>query len=459
LREEISKEKSEVSEKLMDAMKIAGKAEELVAAKSSLENKVAGLETDNNNLRREVSNLTVQKAEFAKAQEHLKAEQAKLMDEKNNLLNTYTSEFKTIATKILNEQTDLFKTTNKTELEHIIKPLNEKLSEFQKRVEEHREIQTKDKADLANHIASVIKANTNIEDITRDFVNALRGESGVRGAWGEDTLRTLLNESGFLKDDTYYEQTVDDEGKRPDFIVRLPEKKLVIIDAKTVFNNYEKYVNETDLVKKKEHLTAHVKDIKAQISKLGTIRYQKRFKDFCNKLKIAEDNDPISYVLMWVNPEAAIVCAVKEDNDIIRHSNDNKVALVSGSSLTSTLKIIETLWINYTAQEKGEEIKELAEDLVSGFGRFLARFVEVRKHLNEATAAHDKATEIVQDEKGGLLPNAKELANVYPSKVSAADKKVITKMKYSFDGSKQNKEVALEDKGGGEPDTESNKDE
>lgn len=451
-KERLQKEKDEISDKLMNIMPLAGRVQELEANKLSLENKISSLEAANRERQKLLAELNARKAELDERQANLEKENARLADEKNSLLQTYKAEFEALAGKILASQTSIFKETNKSEINHIITPLNLALADFRKKIEEHRQAQTADSANLSHQLNTVIEAKTNLENITKDFVNALRGESSVRGAWGEDTLRRLLEDSGLRRDVNYFEQYNEDEGKRPDFIVLLPNNKMIVIDAKTVFNNYAGYIDEVDPVRKKEYLAAHISDVKKTVKALGTAKYKTSAQKICKKLGIAETTEPVEYVLMWVNPEAAITCAVSEDGGILKEAHENKVILVSGSSLINALKMIDSLWTNYIAQEKGEEIKELAEELVYRFGNFLACFLEVKNHLNKALSAHEDAVRIVgENEKSGMLLKAQELANIYESKISKADSKTIKRMGYSYDGKKKSSKPApaLESGGNG----------
>ena len=140
---------------------------------------------------------------------------------------------------------------------------------------------------------------------------------------------------------------------------------------------------------------------------------------------------------MFVNPEAALTSAIAEDASIIQEAREKNIALVSTTTLISTLQIIESLWINYTVQQSNEEIKNLAEKVVLDLGRFVSQYQQLGKHLQNAQDTYDQSVSIVgETNKTGILFTAQQLANLAPTAdLSKADKKILRDT--GFDGSKK----------------------
>jgi len=386
-------------------------------------------ETETTALRTEVTNLRADAVRLETEKKNLETAQDQLKKDKEELLTTYKSQFETLATDILNKQTQLFKQGNKEEMEHVIKPLNERLAEFKQKVETFASENHSDKTAINDKIK-------HIEEVAQKFVSSLKVPSGSR-AWGENTLRELLESMNFQKGVTYFEQVTNDD-KRPDFLVRLPDNRLVVIDAKTIYSDYEKYTQEPDVTEQAKHLKAHVTKIRNTIASLGKKKYEKAIADFCKDLQLPADEDPIDLVLMFVNPEGALSSALQADSSIYELAQENNVVLVSSSTLVGALEIIHTLWVNNRAQEDYEEMTRLAESLVGGFGQFLAANVNVTNALNNAQEAHQKSLNIIGNaETKGLLKNAQDLANLAPSKISMVHIKTIKKAGYHYTGEEQ----------------------
>ena len=378
-------------------------------------------------LLREIQELSKQAEVYKTQKEILEQEKAKLQAEQENLIKSCEVQFENVANKIFNQQKEI----NRSEINHLLTPLNKQLEDFAIR-------QGQDKANLANQIARVVEANGQIKQITDDFVNALLHKPQVRGEWGEEALRQLLSDMGLREGQQFFQQVVDEDDKRPDFIVLLPNKQAVIIDAKTIWDKYFEYIQCTDKKQATSLLQSHVSNIRETITKLATKKYRSGLKKFYTSIHADMPEDPVSLVLMFVNPETALSTAIAQDSSIVQLAHEKNIALVSTPTLISTLQIIDALWTNYTVQESNEEIKNLAEKVVLDLGRFISQYKQVGKHLQDAHDSYDQSISLVgETTQTGILYNAQQLANLVPSAdLSKADKKVLQNT--GFDGTKKN---------------------
>lgn len=383
--------------------------------------------TDGQKQNLEIRELTARIAGLETEKAFWEKERAQLKEDQTKLIQSYQVQFENVANKIFNEHKEL----SRAEITHIIAPLNKQLEEFSVR-------QAADKAHLASQITRVAEANGKVQQITDNFVRALLHKPQFRGEWGEDALRQLLTDMGLREGQQFFQQVVDEDDKRPDFIVLLPNKQAVIIDAKTIWDKYYEYMQNTDPAQAAGLLKAHVANIKETISKLATKKYRSGLKKFYASLNADMPEEPISLVLMFVNPEAALSTAIAEDASIVQEARQKNIALVSVTTLISTLQIIESLWTNYTVQQSNEEIKSLAEKVVLEMGRFLSAYKQLGKHLQEASGLYESTISTVgETNKAGLLLLAQQLADLCPTAdLSKADKRVLKDT--GFDGTKKN---------------------
>ena len=364
----------------------------------------------------------------------IEKERAQLKEDQSNLIKACEVQFENVANKIFNEQ----KEVSRAEITHIITPLNKQLEEFAVR-------QAADKAHLASQITRVAEANGRVQEIADNFVRALLHKPQFRGAWGEDALRQLLTDMGLREGQQFFQQVVNEDDKRPDFIVLLPNKQAVIIDAKTIWDKYYEYMQNQDGPHAAELLKAHVAAVKETINKLATKKYRSGLKKFYATINADMPDDPVKLVLMFVNPEPALSTAIAEDAGIIQEARQNNIALVSTTTLISTLQIIESLWTNYTVQESNEKIKELAEKIVLEMGRFLSHYKQLGRHLQEAAGVYENTISTVgETNKAGILLLAQQLADLCPTAdLAKADKKVLKAT--GFDGTKKNTDALTAD--------------
>ena len=178
--------------------------------------------------------------------------------------------------------------------------------------------------------------------------------------------------------------------------------------------------------------------IKETISKLATKKYRSGLKKFYATLNADMPDEPVNLVLMFVNPESALSTAIAADATIVQEARQKNIALVSVTTLISTLQIIESLWTNYTVQQSNEEIKNLAEKVVLELGRFVSDYKQLGKHLQNASSAYESTIATVgETNKAGLLLLAQQLADLCPTAdLAKADKKVLKDT--GFDGTKKN---------------------
>lgn len=389
------------------------------------------------NLLREIGDLKSKIEATNSEKNHLLEEKQKLLTERENLVKACEIQFENTATKIFTQQTNSLKENNKVELKNILEPLKQDLEKFKQKLENEALRQTSDKENLNNQIQKVCDVNLQIQNTTKNFIDAIRGKSVVRGSWGEDTVAKLLTDMGFKENINFFKQVFDD-GKRPDFIILLPNGQVVILDAKTVFDKYYDYTQAINKTEEENCLEEHINNIKKTISSLHSKKYQKEIENFCNKIGAKIPNEPISLVLMFINPESALTCVIEKEPDIIQEAKNNKVALVTLSTLVSTLQIINSLWDNHNIQEENQKIKEYAETLIYDFSNFLKNYTNLRKYLENALSAYTDSLNIVgEDNKSGIIYTAQQLANIIPTNDIPKGTKEVIKKTTGFDGSKK----------------------
>lgn len=297
-------------------------------------------------LRENNSLLQTQKARLEVQNAALEKE--RLLVEKNfaELAATYKAQFAEVASKILEEKSKGLESKN-TE---VLRPFTLQLESFVKKVNDMERLTTEKQAQLEKGLSDVIKSTEKIDQSAVGLANAIKGEAIVRGSWGEEALKRILDSAGMKAGVDYFEQ-VSEEGKRVDVQIALPSDRWIVVDSKTIFNHYVQYYNEQDPQKKAEHLATHVKDVKKTIRDLSSKKYYKKFQETGDKVQP-------DYTLMFVYPESALLAAVSEDADILNEAWKNNIALVSATSLLSTLKMVSKLWDIDKQHEYMDELKE-----------------------------------------------------------------------------------------------------
>ncbi len=192
----------------------------------------------------------------------------------------------------------------------------------------------------------------------------------------------------------------DEEGKRrnPDVIIRLPEGKDIIIDAKTSLLNYERYFHAEDEQQRQEFLKNHLNSLRAHIKGLDIKNYEK-----------LETINSLDFVLIFIPVESAFMLALDNDPDIMREAYDRGIILVSPSTLMVTLRTIKNLWRYADQNINAQQIAEKAGDLYDHFVRHVEALEDIGKHLDKSRDAYDIAFKRLSTGRGNLIKRSEEL--------------------------------------------------
>jgi len=248
------------------------------------------IEAERKNTLEANSNLAAVEADYRNIQEKLQ-EQKKEVEQLNE---KFSLEFKNLANEILEEKTKKFTDQNRTSLFDLLRPLGEKITEFEKKVEDtHRDTITRNAA-LREQLENLQKLNVQMTREAENLTRALKGDSKTQGAWGEFILESILEKSGLEKDREYSVQqsfTTENGRLRPDIIVRLPEKRHVIIDSKVSLTAYNNFINASTEEEKLAPLKAHIQSVRQHIKNHAEKKYQKisdKHLDFITMLILIE---------------------------------------------------------------------------------------------------------------------------------------------------------------------------
>jgi len=375
-------------------------------------------EDENNSLKAQLDELRiVNQSEMTRAIEYkskFEALEEKLKDQKeelSGLQEKFTKEFELVANKILDEKTTKFTDKNKENIDAILSPLKEKISEFQKKVEDSDEKSIARTAELGKHLNMLRELNQEITQETKSLTQALRGDSKTQGNWGEMHLESILEKAGLQKGVHYTKETnlKTDEGsnQRLDYIINMPDGKHLILDSKVSLTAYSQF-NDTDNEAEKEAaLKQHLMSVNTHLKLLGS-------KDYQNLYGI---NSP-DYVLMFVANEPALTLALGEDPNLFEKALDKNVVMVSTSTLLATLRTISYIWKQDLQNKNAEEIARQAAALFDKFVNFSDDLVKFGTQLKTATGTYEGAMKKLSEGTGNLIRRTENLKKlgVNPSK-------------------------------------------
>ena len=374
------------------------KIAELELSLAAGESRIEALNRELSGYRSEITGLETRLSEERKnSQEKL----ALLEDAKQKLGN----EFKLLANQIFEERGKAFTEQNRSGIDEILKPMREQMGEFRKRVDEVHLNDARDRASLKEHLAHLEQLNRQMSEDAVGLTQALKGESKAQGNWGEMILERILETSGLREGKEFAREQsfTGEDGRRlrPDVVVYMPGDKQVIIDSKVSLTDYERVISAPDADKRKAALTAHLRSLKNHIQGLASKNYD----------HLPNVHSP-DYVLMFVPIEGAYLMAIEEDSGVFESAFEQRVAVVTPSTLYATLKLIEHLWRYERQSENVIKLIDRAGKLHDKMVTFVESFEDIGVKLEQAQKSYDTSLNRIKTGPGNVIGQIATLGNL-----------------------------------------------
>ncbi|MBL8955571.1 MAG: DNA recombination protein RmuC [Myxococcaceae bacterium] len=254
-------------------------------------------------------------------------------------------------------------------IEASMKPVDETL----KKVGETLEKSRLESAQLFSQVKSLGHETSNL-------VKALRTPY-VRGRWGEQTLRRVVEMAQMVNHCDFIEQkTIDgDDGRlRPDLIVRMPGGRSVVVDAKAPLDRYLAMVEAQDDATRAQHLKAHTAQVRDHVQKLSARQYWE-----------AVSPAP-ELVIMFLPSEPLMSTALQDDPNLIEFGAQRQVVLASPLTLISLLRAISYGWRQQQVAQNAEAIRSLGQELYTRIRAMAEHFEGLGRQLNTTVNTYNK---------------------------------------------------------------------
>ena len=301
-----------------------------------------------------------------------------------------------LSQEIFEEKSKRFREDSLKGMELILNPFKEKMSDFQRKVEEMHLTDTKDRLKLHAEIERIVLTGQKMSSETENLTRALKGDVKMQGNWGEMILEKLLEASGLRNGEEFILQAKDmglkDEDGRtqqPDVIINLPENKHLIVDSKVSLVAYERFVNEHQ----EEDLSHFLDSIYAHIKGLSSKNYQQ-----LDKLQSPD------YVMLFIPIEGAFMLAMQKDRELFNHAWDKNIMLVGPSTLLATLRTVASLW-------KQERQTKNAIEIARQAGLLYDKFAGVAQDLDHMQGQIRKVGDSFDDLRSRMLTGKGSLAS------------------------------------------------
>lgn len=337
----------------------------------------------------EVRHLQLRLTELAEREERMKeATRAELENHANRIFDA-----------LLQKESRHLQESSEQGLEKLLNPLKERLKDFEKKIEDAYRSEGQERFALKSEVARLIEMNEKMIGEANSLTRALTGDNKFQGDWGELVLETILESSGLREGIEYLIQKSleSEEGgrQRPDVIVQLPDGKQIIVDAKVSLTSYEAYARhegQTELGERERHLKAHVESLNRHIDQLAEKHYPK-----LKGLRTPE------FVFLFTPIEPAYLLAMREDPDLATRAWKKGVAVVTATTLFTSLKTVASIWRLENQNRNAQEIADEAAKLYDKFVGFHEDFEKVGRSLEASVAQYEDARRKLRDGPGNVF--------------------------------------------------------
>ena len=281
---------------------------------------------------------------------------------------------------IIEQMTSRFESIN-SQLSEKMKEINQKVED---KLKEGFQGTSETMAQVRERLKVIDEAQKNMESLSKDVISlrSIMEGNQTRGQYGEYQLNMVLHNVfgdtvGFYKEQYTIKKVKDGDDVRADAVVFMPEpNKMICIDSKFPFQDYERLMKEENLENKEEYKRAFAGAVKKHITVI--------------KDKYIIEGKTAPEALMFIPNDGVFAYIHQELLDVVEYAREKRVILTSPSTMPAILVTINMVRIEAERAKNVKEISKQLEFLGRQFNQFAREWETFSRQLETATKSREK---------------------------------------------------------------------
>jgi DNA recombination protein RmuC len=279
-------------------------------------------------------------------------------------------------------------------IESLVKPIRDALSKTEAQIQSIERDRIDSFATMKTQMDVLATGQTTLSRETRNLVTALR-RPGVRGQWGEITLRRVVELSGMTLHVDFTEQQhvlTESGAMRPDMIVHMPEQRDIVVDVKTPLEAYLSAVEAQSDEERNTQLKRHAQIVGARVRELSSKQYWSQF-----------ERSP-DFVVLFLPGDQFLSAALQENPGLVDEAMRQNIMLATPTSLMALLKVVSYGWKQTALAENAREVRQLGEEMYKRLAVFSEHLARLGKSLGGSVDSFNRAVGSLEQQ---VLPAAR----------------------------------------------------
>lgn len=231
-----------------------------------------------------------------------------------------------------------------------------------------------------------------------DGVTSMFASSQGRGGWGELSLRNALEHAGLIEHrDFVLNKTTGRDASRPDAVIRLPDGRSVVIDAKFPLARFAEACAVDDPKERARLMSEHGQALVKMAKELRRRGYHTEAAG--------------GYVVMYLPDESLYVEAMRSRPGLFEELLGEQVLLAGPATLLVLTGVTAQVISEFRAVEEARSIVADTMELQTRLATFAKHLSEVGKKLNTAVKGYNTA---VGSWESRLGPQVRKVAGRVP---------------------------------------------